>query len=86
MQSHEVSVATMQTRRAQQFRRVLFPYGVASLLVLVALGVNARGQDPVETIRIDSDLVDLRVSVLGASAAIATPLLQQKDFVVLEDG
>ena len=84
MQSHEVSVATMQTRRAGQFRRALFRCSFASLLVLV--GVNARGQDPVETIRIDSDLVDLRVSVLGASPAIATPLLQQKDFVVLEDG
>jgi VWFA-related protein len=46
----------------------------------------ARGQDPVETIRIDADLVDLKVSVLGASASVAMPLLEQKDFVVLEDG
>lgn len=39
-----------------------------------------------ETIRIDSDLVDLKVSVIGASSALAAPLLEQKDFVVLEDG
>ena len=57
----------------------------ASLLVIVMLSV-ARGQDPVETIRIDSDLVDLKVSVLGASASLAMPLLEQKDFVVFEDG
>jgi VWFA-related protein len=53
--------------------------------VIVMLSV-ARGQDPVETIRIDSDLVDLKVSVLGASASLAMPLLEQKDFVVFEDG
>jgi VWFA-related protein len=46
----------------------------------------ARGQDPVETIRIESDLVDLKVSVLGASPNMAAPLLDQKDFIVLEDG
>jgi len=46
----------------------------------------ARGQDPVETIRIESDLVDLKVSVLGASPSIAAPQLDQKDFIVLEDG
>jgi VWFA-related protein len=53
--------------------------------VIVMLSV-ARGQDPVATIRIDSDLVDLKVSVLGASASLAMPLLEQKDFVVFEDG
>jgi VWFA-related protein len=48
--------------------------------------MKALGQDPVETIRIDSDLVDLKVSVLGFSTAAAAPLLEQRDFVVLEDG
>ena len=44
-------------------------------------------QDPVETIRIDSDLVDLKVSVLGvAGNNTALPTLEQKDFAVLEDG
>jgi VWFA-related protein len=43
-------------------------------------------QDPVETIRIDSDLVDLKVSVLGVAGNTTLPMLEQKDFVVLEDG
>src|SRR5215211_3289489 len=43
-------------------------------------------QDPVETIRIDSDLVDLKVSVLGFAPNTTAPLLEQKDFRVLEDG
>jgi Ca-activated chloride channel family protein len=76
----------MQTSPARQFRKLLYRYSFAGLFVFVALGINARGQDPIETIRIDSDLVDLKVSVLGASAAISTSLLQQKDFVVIEDG
>jgi VWFA-related protein len=45
-----------------------------------------RGQETVETIRIDSDLVDLKVSVLGLARNAPTPLLEQKDFRVLEDG
>jgi len=74
----------MQTRRVIQFP---FPIllTLASLLVLTIAGL-ARGQDPVETIRIESDLVDLKVSVLGASPSMAAPLLDQKDFIVLEDG
>ena len=54
-------------------------------LVLISLGL-VRGQDPIETIRIDSDLVDLKVSVLARGAATQVPLLEQRDFVVLEDG
>ncbi|HEX5889308.1 MAG TPA: VWA domain-containing protein [Pyrinomonadaceae bacterium] len=47
---------------------------------------DVRGQETVETIRIDSDLVDLKVSVLGLTPNAPTPLLEQKDFRVLEDG
>ncbi len=46
----------------------------------------ALAQDPVETIRIDSDLVDLKVSVLGFPLNTQPPLLDPKDFLVLEDG
>jgi VWFA-related protein len=57
-----------------------------SLIVSVLLTLLLV-QDPVETIRIDSDLVDLKVSVLGFSSnTTAPPLLEQKDFRVLEDG
>ncbi|HKR12482.1 MAG TPA: VWA domain-containing protein [Pyrinomonadaceae bacterium] len=63
---------------------------LAVALVLCALFLGlVRGQDPqdpIETIRIDSDLVDLKVSVLARAAEAQAPLLEQKDFVVLEDG
>lgn len=58
-----------------------------SLICLLLLFVcPSHAQDPVETIRIDSDLVDLKVSVLGFSPNASAPLLEQKDFRVLEDG
>ena len=58
------------------------------LIALVALVLSsiAASQDPVETIRIDSDLVDLKVSVLGLDPKAPVPLLDTKDFLVLEDG
>ena len=61
---------------------------VSLLLVIVFAYYPApcRKQDPLETIRIDSDLVDLKVSVLGFAANAPAPLLEQKDFVVLENG
>ena len=43
-------------------------------------------QETDETIRIDSDLVDLKVSVLGFPPNTPPPMLEPKDFVVLEDG
>ena len=62
-----------------------------TVAVLTALALSVfvhalRGQDPLETIRIDSDLVDLKVSVLGFAPNAPAPLLEQKDFVILEDG
>ena len=59
---------------------------VLTTLALSLFASDIRGQDPVETIRIDSDLVDLKVSVLGFAANGPAPLLEQKDFVVLENG
>lgn len=58
---------------------------VASLVVVILFGSIAAGQDPIETIRIDSDLVDLKVSVLGFAPNAPIPLLDTKDFLVLED-
>jgi VWFA-related protein len=55
-------------------------------LLLLLLSSIAVSQDPVETIRIDSDLVDLKVSVLGFPPNTPPPMLDPKDFVVLEDG
>src|SRR5215213_2446178 len=59
---------------------------LATCLVILALLLGSvSGQDPIETVRIDSDLVDLKVSVIAA-ADTPVPPLEQKDFVVLEDG
>ena len=64
---------------------------VLTVLALAALTLSVfvrdvRGQDTVETIRIDSDLVDLKVSVLGFARNGPARLLEQKDFRILEDG
>src|ERR1051326_1711615 len=69
------SVATMQIK-----------YASLIFLVLLLVGAEVRAQEPLETIRIDSDLVDLKVSVLGATPSSLAPILEQKDFVVYEDG
>jgi VWFA-related protein len=73
----------MQTRSTQNLR---FPIAFLSVLSLLIFHAPIHSQDPIETIRIDSDLVDLKVSVLGFSPNAPAPLLAQKDFVVLEDG
>jgi VWFA-related protein len=56
------------------------------LLVTLLAPSLVRSQDNVETIRIDSDLVDLKVSVLGFPPNTPPPMLAPKDFVVFEDG
>lgn len=61
-------------------------YASLIFLVLLLVGAEVRAQEPVETIRIDSDLVDLKVSVLGSTPSSLAPILEQKDFVVYEDG
>ncbi|HKS27391.1 MAG TPA: VWA domain-containing protein [Pyrinomonadaceae bacterium] len=59
------------------------------LLLLFALAMSASAQttEPVdETITIDTGLVDLNVSVFSRNAKSPVGELQQKDFVVLENG
>ena len=83
-----VSADTMQIRQLSRVRDLparLYLVVLASLLVMATANVS-RSQDPIETIRIDSDLVDLKVSVLNSSKSAALSLLEQKDFLVLEDG
>lgn len=63
-----------------------FTFFTGAALVLVLLVAMAASQDPIDTVRIDSDLVDLKVSVLGVAPNVAVPLLDPKDFLVLEDG
>ncbi len=62
--------------------------GILSLLICLLVPIACLGQtpEPVETIRVESDLVDLKVSVVSLNPQIPSPDLQQKDFLVLEDG
>src|ERR1044072_9962291 len=76
MRCRAANVVIMRTR----------PAFLRSLLLVLVLGSVVAAQDPLETIRIDSDLVDLKVSVLGFAANNPPPLLEPKDFLVLEDG
>lgn len=46
----------------------------------------AQTAEPTDTIRVDSDLVDLKVSVVRMNPDNPVAALQQKDFLVLEDG
>src|SRR5436190_9878057 len=84
MRCRAANVAIMRTRSALIFA----PLRLCARAVLIAALFSsiAVGQDPVETIRIDADLVDLKVSVLGFAPNVPPPSLEPKDFLVLEDG
>jgi VWFA-related protein len=68
-----------------QGKTIIFLTVLATLL-LFGVNVTAQTPEPDETIRVDSDLVDLQVSVLSLNAQTPVGLLQEKDFMVLEDG
>ena len=73
---------TTKTRRHKLCALCVF---VVNFLPAFWVSNVALSQDPIETIRIDSDLVDLKVSVLGFAPNTPPPLLESKDFLVLED-
>ena len=58
------------------------------LLTAYCLLLTARAQtaDPVDTLRIDTDLVNLNVGVANRKAALSAGHLEQKDFSVFENG
>ena len=84
-------MAIMRTRRIDsrnsRFRRSV-PFGLRLLaaLLVAAAGCAAQTVDPVETIRVDSDLVDLQVNVLNHDPSRLPVPLQPRDFFVVEDG
>jgi VWFA-related protein len=47
---------------------------------------SMAGQEPVETVRVDADLVDLNVTILNRDRHRIVGQLEQKDFKILEDG
>ncbi len=67
---------------ARKHSLILFSLLVVSQFV----SGKVQSQEPAETVRIDTDLVDLKVNVLGLSSDAPTPLLEQRDFQVLENG
>lgn len=62
--------------------------GIPGLFICLLVSVACLGQtpEPVETIRVEADLVDLKVSVVSLNPLNPTPELQQADFLVIEDG
>lgn len=67
-----------------QLRRTRIVGLLLSLFLPVACFCQSTEQ--VETVRVDSDLVDLKVSVVRLNPQNPSSELQQKDFLVLEDG
>ena len=55
-------------------------------LLLLPASVWGQSAEPSEIIRVDSDLVDLKVSVLRLDPLSARAELHQSDFLILEDG
>ena len=61
-------------------------FGVTLVMVASLMSAVVRGQEPVDTIRVDSDLVDLKVSVVSLTPKQKASVLSQSDFLVLENG
>jgi VWFA-related protein len=78
----------MQTDRCSAAPSRLPRNRIVAVIVLLLMPAAGLGQtpEPLETIRVDSDLVDLKVSVLSLNPQNPSPELQQSDFLVLEDG
>ncbi len=87
-QSRAVNVATMQTEPNSIWPEQPRTSRILGLLVCLLIPAACLGQtpEPVETIRVESDLVDLKVSVVSLNPQNPSPELQQKDFLVLENG
>ena len=78
MQTERNSIGSKQTRAIRLLGLI-----VGLLIPFACLGQTT---EPVETIHVESDLVDLKVSVVSLNPQSPSPALQQSDFLVLEDG
>src|SRR5712692_8750272 len=72
------------------FRRQLFRVLAVGFLLLTAhcslLTVSAQTPEPTDIIRIDTDLVNVSVSVFSRHSSALKSALEQKDFAVFENG
>lgn len=77
-------VTSVSVTRATQVLSAIF----CLLLSAYCLPPSVRAQttDPPETLRIDTDLVNLNVSVFSRDVSQTTAALQQKEFAVFENG
>ena len=69
--------------RGTKILSLLFSLFIPAFVPAACLGQSV---EPVETIRVESDLVDLKVSVVSLNPQKPLLELTQKDFLVLEDG
>lgn len=78
----------MRTERCTGHLNKLLVRSSAVLLLFLFVPSVHLGQslEPTETIRVDSDLVDLKVSVLNSNPQNHPRPLEQTDFLVIEDG
>ena len=81
-------MAIMQIESRRGDWRTLFVSLISGVLLSLLFPANciAQSTEPTETLRVDSDLVDLKVSVVNLNPQNRLADLQQKDFLVLEDG
>ena len=90
--SRAANMAIMRTKSesvqgsALLSKRLFFAALLVAVLCSAAAYCAAQTGDPIETIRVDSDLVDLQVNVLNHDASRPPLRLQPQDFLVLEDG
>ena len=77
----------MQIERPPAIHMQLHRTRILGLLfsLFIPVACLCQSPEPVETIRVDSDLVDLKVSVVNLNPQNPSVELQQKDFLVLED-
>lgn len=76
----------MATMRTKGFVQVLVVAAITLALTSVASPQTVKTSDGIDTLRVDSDLVDLKVSVITRANDVPPAVLQPKDFIVLEDG
>jgi VWFA-related protein len=77
--------------RSLKLRSLLFRAVLASAVFLLTahcslLTVSGQTPDAIDTLRIDTDLVNLNVSVFRRDVSRTAPALEQKNFTVFENG
>ncbi len=72
--------------RQDRIRHILLTAVVLLSAYCSLLTTAAQTPEPTDTIRIDTDLVNVSVSVFSRHATLAKSALEQKDFAVFENG